>query len=141
MSLTEYAQAVDPVFFVVSIIVILGLSLMVILFILINIMHLILTPRLDPILFNERWFTRAELAMYSAWPLSLIKSGAYMALIGFPKRMLKSKRFKGYDLDLTFKASTVIASRFCIFMALSIIFLGIAFFVIGSFSMIEAEFF
>ena len=79
--------------------------------------------------------------MYLAWPLSLIKSGAYMALIGFPKRMLKSKRFKGYDLDLTFKVSTVIASRFFIFMVLSIIFSGIAFFVIGSFSMTKAEFF
>ncbi len=141
MSLVEYAQAVDPVFFVVSIIVVLGLFFTVVLIVFVNIIHLILSPRLDPVLFNERWFTSAELAMFSAWPLSLIKTGIYMALVGFPKRMIKTKRFKGYDLKLSFKMPLIIVSRIYILLVLFNIFLGLSFGIIGLYAVIEAKFF
>ena len=78
--------------------------------------------------------------MYSVWPMSLIKSGAYMGLIGFPKRMLKTKRFKDYSLNLSFSLPLVVASRVCIFIALSTIFFGLLFLVLVLYAFIETEF-
>ncbi len=141
MWLTDYYQQVDPIFFVISILVGLGVLSLIVAIIFTNIMHLILTPRLDPILFNERWFTLTELGMYSVWPMSLVKSGTYMGLIGFPKRMLKTKRFKGYDLDLSFSQPLIIASRMCVFTILSVVFFGISFGLVILYGIIKTEFF
>ncbi len=140
MWLVDLYFEVDLISFLVVLTITLELLLLTVLIIFINVMHLILTPRLDPILFNERWFTLAELGMYSVWPMSLIKSGAYMGLIGFPKRMLKTKRFKDYSLNLSFSLPLVVASRVCIFIALSTIFFGLLFLVLVLYAFIETEF-
>lgn len=140
MWLVDLYFEVDFISFLVVLAITLELLLLTILIVFINVMHLILTPRLDPILFNERWFTLAELGMYSVWPISLVKSGAYMGLIGFPKRMLKTKRFKDYNLNLTFSKPLVIASQICLCIALSAIFFGLLFLVLVLYVFIETEF-
>jgi len=72
-----------------------GAVLVSILLVFLIIMHNILYPRLDPILFREPWFNSAQLDMFSTWPLSLIKSMNYMFLIAYPGFFLNRKRFNG----------------------------------------------
>lgn len=62
-------------------------------------MHNIMYKRFDPILFREPWFSSAELVMYSAWPLSLVKTVQYMFLISMPN-YARRRRFKGVTREL-----------------------------------------
>ncbi len=104
------------------------------LIIILSITHIFLSRRLDPILFNERWFSSAELVMFNVWPTLMYKVITYMGLIGFPELVLKTRRFRGYDLDLTFSRLMVVFSRCCIFMILFIGFCLLVFFIVGIYS-------
>ena len=96
------------------------------------VLHNILYKKLDNILFREPWFSRAELAMYSGWPLSLIKSMIYMFLILAPDYS-KKRRFKGLDQEIRVNKAVSIASKLCVFLLLLTALLGVAFFVYGGF--------
>jgi len=92
------------------------------------VMHNILYKRLDPILFRNPWFSSAELAMFSSWPLSLIKAGHYMFLLTFPTYS-KKKRFIGLEQELPIELSLILASKIyiCIYMLSGVV--AIAFFI------------
>jgi len=59
--------------------------------ILLHVLHLILPKKFDTIWFNQTHFTEAELAIYSSYPLSLVKTLGYSAAICLP--FLMKKRF------------------------------------------------
>ena len=128
MSLVEFYQQADPRFFIAVMAVVLSLLLMFVLVILFTIMGFILSPKLDPELYNERWFTHAELAIFSYWPFSMIKTGVYLALIGFPERMLKTKRFKGLDIELDPHPLLLLIAKMSMFMIFTAILCGLVFF-------------
>ena len=88
-------------------------------------MHNILYRRLDPILFQEPWFSPAEIAMFSSWPLSLIKAGHYMFLITYPKRSLK-KRFIGLKQVLPIGNQLRIASRIYLYLHFLTAIIGVS---------------
>ncbi len=140
MSLTEFYQQADPIFFAISITVVLGLFLMAVIIILINILHLILPRKLDPLLFNERWFSVGELGFYSTWPLSLMRTGIYMTLVSFPN-YVKNRRFKGLDINIPVTKPLVIFSMIYFIINVIIIFLGFSFLLLFLYIFIEAEFF
>lgn len=75
-----------------------------------TVMHNILYRRLDPILFREPWFSSAERALFSSWPLSLVKAGHYMFLIAYPKRS-RRKRFINLEQELPIDKHLRMASR------------------------------
>ncbi|WP_111641128.1 hypothetical protein [Marinimicrobium alkaliphilum] len=57
-------------------------------------LHLVLSPRLDPLLFKDPYFTRSEQVSYQCFPLSFLKSGNYVYLLVAPS-LAKKRRFKG----------------------------------------------
>ena len=67
------------------------------------VLHKLLPPILDPILFKEPWFQKSELVNYQFFPLSLIRSLNYSYLIAWPS-MAKRRRFRGVDQDLPVSA-------------------------------------
>jgi len=67
------------------------------------VLHKLLPPKLDPILFREPWFQKSELVNYQFFPLSLIRSLNYSYLIAWPS-MAKRRRFRGVDQDLPVSA-------------------------------------
>jgi len=67
------------------------------------ILHKLLPPKLDPVLFKEPWFQKSELVNYQFFPLSLIRSLNYSYLIAWPS-MAKRRRFRGVDQDLPVSA-------------------------------------
>lgn len=93
-------------------------------------LHKLLTPRLDNILFREPWFTRPELTNYQFCPLSLLRSLNYIYLIGWP-RMAKRKRFKGFNAQMPVSKTLTWLCRVQIFMAFSGLGLAILFFGYG----------
>ncbi len=128
-------SVMDTLFQDADILAIIGASLIastlffiLILTIFIHIMHLFLYRRFDPILFNNRWFTHAELNIYSLWPLSLIRSVIYMFLIAFPNLAIKTKRFKGFDLTLPVSPSLKVVSKIYIVLHYLTVMIGIAMF-------------
>lgn len=94
------------------------------------IMHNILYRRLDPILFHAPWFSNAELAMFSSWPLSLIKAVHYMFLLTYPSRSLK-KRFIGLEQTLPVGIKLKIASKLYILIHILFALLAITWFLFG----------
>ena len=94
------------------------------------IMHNILYKRLDPILFRAPWFSNAELAMFSSWPLSLIKAMHYMFLLSYPGRSLK-KRFIGLEQTLPVGKKLKIASKIYILIHILFALLAITWFLFG----------
>jgi len=71
-----------------------GAVLGIILLVFLIVMNIILSKRLDPILFKEPWFNPQQLTMFDAWPLSFIKTVIFMFLIAYPDYIRKKKRFK-----------------------------------------------
>jgi len=76
-----------------------------------------LSQRLDSHLFNENYFTVQEMSMLSSFPLSLLKTLAYIRLITFPNSL--RKRFG--DTTARDKISTFAATLSHITMALVIL--------------------
>lgn len=62
------------------------------------VLHKILSRRLDSLLFREPFFNKSELINYRVFPLSALKSFAYIYLIAKPA-WAKKKRFAGFDED------------------------------------------
>lgn len=74
------------------------------------VLHRVLTKRLDPILFREPYFQRSELANYLVFPLSALRSFAYIYLIAAP-HWAKKKRFKGFNESLPIAKSVQVACK------------------------------
>jgi len=104
-----------------------GLALSFILLLFLIVMHNILYRRLDHILFREPWFSSAEIAMFSSWPLSLIRSVHYMFLITYSKRS-RRKRFIGLKQELPVGKHLRIASRIYLYILFLTAIIGISFF-------------
>lgn len=60
------------------------------------VLHNALASRLDSILFKEPYFHQKELRTYVVWPLTWLKTMAYILLVTCPK-LAKWKRFKGFN--------------------------------------------
>ncbi len=103
-----------------------GLALAVVLILYANVMLIILSRRLDPILFREPWFSSAEMVMYSSWPLSLFKVSQYMLLFTFPNAS-KRKRFIGLKQSLPVGKSIRIASKVYSYMTILFLLIGVAY--------------
>ena len=63
-----------------------------------HMLHFILCKKYDDLLFREPYFRVTELAVYSAWPLSLFRSMGYILLLSVPSLATK-RRFKNVALD------------------------------------------
>ncbi len=88
-----------------------------------HILHFILCRRYDDILFREPYFRVTELAVYSAWPLSLFRSMGYILLLGVPSLATK-RRFKNVVLDHSNDYFLVLFCKLFLFICmLSIFFL------------------
>lgn len=90
---------IDPVFLIALILCAIGLVLGATVYPLWIILHNILGPKLDRILFKEPYFKKSELVNYVSWPLSFVKSINYIYLIAAPG-WAKRKRFKGLKKPL-----------------------------------------
>ncbi len=90
-----------------------------------TVMHNILYRRLDSILFREPWFSSAELAFYSSWPLSLVKAGTYMFLIVYPARS-RRKRFTNLNKDLPIDENIRVASKIYLYTHLLTAIVGVS---------------
>lgn len=64
-----------------------------------HILHFILCKKYDALLFKEPIFNPMELAIYSSWPLSLVRSMAYVLLIAAPDFFITKRRFKELAID------------------------------------------
>lgn len=106
-----------------------GAVLVSILIVFLIVMHNILHPRLDPILFREPWFNSAQLDMFSAWPLSLIKSMSYIFLIAYPSFFLNRKRFNGLETVPPVQPSIKTACKVYFILHLSTVIISISLFV------------
>jgi len=56
----------------------------------------ILAKGYDPDYFKPPYFTDGEIAVYSSWPLCLLRYATYIIYSGFPK-LLFLRRFKGHS--------------------------------------------
>ena len=83
MSLQEYYVLTGYSFFFY------GLFLFILMVALLLLQVWTLSRRLDVHLFNENYFTQQEIAMFSSFPLSLLKTLAYIRLITFPNSLRK----------------------------------------------------
>jgi len=117
----------DLIFYTAVYLVASGFILGFILVIFLIIMHNILYPRLDPILFKEPWFNPAQLEMFSAWPLSLIKTVIYMFLIAYPNLIRKKKRFKNLKEVPPVEPNIKIACKIYTTLHLMFVSIGVAF--------------
>ena len=54
-----------------------------------------LAKKYDQHFFKPPYFTEGEVAVYSSWPLSLIRYATYILFAGFPW-LVQKKRFKGH---------------------------------------------
>lgn len=88
----------------------LGALIGLVYFLLWAVLHRLLPPKLDPILFREPWFKKSELVNYQFFPLSLIRSLNYSYLIAWP-RMAKHRRFKGFDRNLPVSAGIIVLCK------------------------------
>ena len=89
----------DTLFHIVLILMGLAFLIALIFFPLWAVLHKLLPPKLDPILFKEPWFQKSELVNYRFFPLSLIRSLNYSYLIAWPS-MAKRRRFRGLEQNL-----------------------------------------
>ena len=87
--------------------------------ILIHVLHLILPKKFDAIWFNEKFFSDAELAIYSSYPLSLVRTLGYSATICLP--FLMKKHFS--DLNPTKEINIFIKSLNYIFLIIVLLML------------------
>ena len=133
MSLIEFFDGVEPLGIIIFSSVILGLILVFVLIIYINIASPFFTKRFDPLLFNTRWFTVSELGIYTVWPFSLMRTFIYMGLIAAPWYVLKTKRFKGFDLKLNVSTPLKITSALFVFLILLTLLCGLIFAFVGGY--------
>jgi len=98
---------IDSLFYAFICLMGLGAFVGLIYFSLWAILHKLLPPKLDPILFKEPWFQKSELVNYQFFPLSLIRSLNYSYLITWPS-MAKRRRFKGVNLNLPISTGVTI---------------------------------
>ncbi len=75
-----------------------------------HILHIVLCKKYDKILFKQPYFRETELGVYSAWPLSLMRSMGFIGLLGMPG-LFKKRRFQGIELDLSGELFLVILSK------------------------------
>ena len=120
-------QEISTIAIITAVLGISGLVLAFIVLLFLIVMHNILYRRLDPILFREPWFSSAEMAMFSSWPLSLIKASHYMFLIIYPKRSLK-KRFIGLKQELPIGNQIRFASRMYLYIHFITAIIGVSWF-------------
>lgn len=73
-------------------------------------LHNVLCKRLDPILFREPYFQKAELVNYLCWPLSYLRSFNYVFLIASPT-FAKRKRFRGFDGEIPVRGMLVVLCK------------------------------
>ena len=108
---------IDPVFLIALILCAIALGLGVTVYPLWIILHNILGPKLDRILFKEPYFRKSELANYVEWPLSFVKSLNYIYLIAAPG-WAKRKRFKELKEPLPIGATLKIFCKieFCLML-------------------------
>lgn len=87
-----------------------------------HILHFILCKKYDDLLFRQPYFRITELAVYSAWPLSLFRSMGYVLLLGVPSLATK-RRFKNVVLDLSNDFFLVLVCKtFLIILVMSLLF-------------------
>jgi hypothetical protein len=87
-----------------------------------HMLHFILCKKYDDLLFREPYFRITELAVYSAWPLSLFRSMGYVLLLGAPSLATK-RRFKNVVLDLSEEFFLVLACKILLLiLVLSLLF-------------------
>ncbi len=121
-------QEVSTVGMIGVVIFVSALVLCIISLVFVTVMQHFLSKRLDPILFREPWFTSAELALYSSWPLSLIKSVNYMFLITYPDYVKKKKRFKSLTDVPTVQPGLKVACKMYTFTHLLTAITGVSWF-------------
>lgn len=128
---------INPVFLIFMIICAIGFVVCIIAYFLWIILHKILGPKLDGILFREPYFQKAELINYQVWPLSLVKSINYIYLVAIPG-WAKKRRFKGLNEELPVGRALKIACK----IQFSAMFIGaIMFFVFFGYMGIAIYFF
>ncbi len=132
MSLSTVFEGVDLPGILAGGSFVLVLILIVILAIFLHILHPILARRYDHLLFKKPWFSQAELTLYTAWPLNLIRSIQYMYLFTFPD-YLKKRRFKNLDIEIPVSKTTLIISRIYMSLHILLVLIGIVFFVSGAY--------
>ncbi len=99
-----------------------------------HILHYFLCKEYDDLLFKEPIFNQTELAVYSAWPLSLVRSMGYALLVAMPRFYITKKRFKNLEIDRTNNyLLTLFCKGFLILCALDILFV-LAMIIMGIFS-------
>lgn len=121
-------QEISTVGIIGAVLFVSALVLCIISLIFVSVMHNFLSKRLDPILFREPWFTSAEMALYSSWPLSLIKSVNYMFLITYPNYVKKKKRYKSLKDVPIVQPSLKIACKIYTFIHLLTAITGVSWF-------------
>lgn len=98
------------------------------------VLHKMLPPVLDPLLFREPWFQKSELVNYQFFPLSLIRSLNYSYLLAWPD-MAKRRRFKGLDRKLPVRAGVIVLCRIHISAAFSGTLVAIFYFSIALYAL------
>ncbi len=128
---------VDPVFLIAIILCVIGLGLGATIYPLWIVLHNVLGPKLDHILFKEPYFRKSELANYVSWPLSLVKSVNYIYLIAAPG-WAKRKRFKELKEPLPISRSLTV---FCKIQFCLMLFGAVMFFIFFGYMGIAVYFF
>lgn len=96
--------------------------------ILIHVLRRILDRHYDPLLFKTPYFTANEIAIFSSWPLSLIKTSFYIVFLAFP--LYGGTRFRSSkNIPAARKSWKILSTIYCIFVAIGfvILFIGIIF--------------
>lgn len=89
-----------------------------------HILHFILSRKYDKILFKDPIFNQMELAIYSSWPLSLVRTMAYILLIAAPNFFITKRRFKEISIERSNVFLQVLLCRiFLLSLLLSLLFL------------------
>ena len=133
MPLIDFILSMEPLGAIGFGSVFLGLILVFVLIVYLNVASPFFTKRFDPVLFNTRWFTISELGIYTVWPFSLMRVFIYMALIAVPWYVLKTRRFKGFDLELSVSTPLKIVSTLFVFLTFLTLLCGLVFAVVGGY--------
>ncbi|VAW98546.1 hypothetical protein MNBD_GAMMA23-1539 [hydrothermal vent metagenome] len=130
MSLIEALLGMHPLGAVFFGAVFSGVTLTFILIIYISAISHLFAKRLDPIIFNERWFTVFELGFYNTWPFNMMKIMYYVYFITFPN-FSRRKRFKDIPTNLDVTFSMVILARICLILYLLLAIISATFAITG----------
>ena len=133
MPLIDFILSMEPLGAIGFSSVFLGLILVFVLIIYMSAISPLFAKRLDPILFNQRWFTVFELGFYNTWPFSLMKILYYVFFITFPK-FSRRKRFKDIPTDLDIPLNMIVLSQICLILYFLTLIASITFAVTGFYS-------